>query len=95
MKAHCQGWTAVHTNSDLMKRSSKHSIINLKGTDANTMAFKVRDGNFMFSGAPGYSNEDVRFWHSLQRANPDLLSDGLMLIIPQGECAPQQQKWGH
>lgn len=78
-----------------MKRSNKHSIIHLKETDANTMAFKAWDGNLMFSGALGHSNEDVCFWHSHQRANPALLSDSLMLIIPQGECAPQQLKRGH
>ena len=43
---------------------------------------KAEVGNFLFPVAVDRSNEDVHFWHRLQRARPALLSDRLMLIIP-------------
>lgn len=49
-------------------------------------------GNFLFSIAVDQSNEDVHFWHKLQREEPALLSDRLMLIIPRGDCTPQQKR---
>lgn len=50
---------------------------------------KDKVGNFLFSVAVVQCNEDVPFWHKLQRAEPALLSDRLMLIIPWGECTAQ------
>lgn len=49
-------------------------------------------GNFLLPVAVDESNEDVPFWLQLQSVKTALLSDGLMLIIPRGECAPQQQR---
>lgn len=45
--------------------------------------------NFLFPVAVVQCNKDVPFWHKLQRAEPALLSDRLMLIIPWGECTAQ------
>lgn len=53
---------------------------------------KAKVWSFLFPVAVDQPNEDVHFWHKLQRAKPALLSDRLMLIIPQGERTPQQKR---
>lgn len=39
-----------------------------------------------------WRDRDVRFWHSLQRVDPALPSDLLVLIIPRGERTPRLER---